>query len=84
MDTNASIVRECLSDVLKTNDFQVEQAVLPNFKSLFYMFLVMVTLAFAQLVRELQYHTKTAQYLTARTQYFMTRITLILDYCLNK
>ena len=77
MDTNASIIRECLSDVLKTNEFQVEQAVLPNFKSLFYICLVMITLAFAQLFRELQYHTKTAQYL-------MTRIRLILDYCLNK
>ena len=74
--TNSRIVRECLSDVVKTNDFQVESVVLPNFKSLFYMCLVMTTLAFAQLFRELQYHTKTAQYL-------MTKITLILDYCLK-
>ena len=77
MDTNPNIVRECLSDVVKTNDFQVESVVLPNFKLLFYVCLVMITLAFAQLFRELQYHTKTAQYL-------MARIRLILDYCLKK
>ena len=74
MEADPRIVRECLSDVLKTNDFQVENVVLPNFKYLFYMCQVMITLAFAQLFRELQYHTKTAQY-------FMASITLILDYC---
>ena len=62
MGKNASIVRECLSDVVKTNDFQVEQIVLPNFKSLFYVCLVMITLAFAQLFRELQYHTLILDY----------------------
>ena len=77
MGTNARIVHECLSDVVKTNDFQVESVVLPNFKSLFYVSLVMTTLAFAQLFRELDYHTKTAHYL-------MVKIILIINFCLKR
>ena len=73
MEADPRIVRECLSDVVKTNDFQVESAVLPNFKAVFYMCQIMITLAFAQLLRELQYPMKIAQYL-------MTGITLIIDY----
>ena len=58
-----SIVRECLSDVLTKNNEEVEGVVLPNFRSLLYVCLVMITLANAQLFRELQYHKKTVQFL---------------------
>ena len=77
MEADPRIVRECMSDVLKTNDFQVDSVVLLNFLSLFYLSLTTITLAFAQLFRELQYHTKTAQYL-------MTTITLIINHCFNR
>ena len=59
-DTNPSMVRECLSDVLKTNDFQVEKVVMANYTFLLQVCLITIALAFAQLFRELGYYQKTA------------------------
>ena len=70
MDVDPSIVRECLSDVLKMNDFRVERVVLANYTSLLQVCLMAIALAFAQLFRELGFHQKTAQLIRQIASYF--------------
>ena len=61
IDSDPSILRECLSDVLKINDFRVEGIVMANYTSLLQVCLISIALAFAQLLRELGYYQKAAQ-----------------------
>ena len=69
-DTNPSLVRECLSDIVKTNDFQVERVVMANYSSLLQVCLITIVLAFAQLLRELDFYQKTAQFIRQVASHF--------------